>query len=324
MGPLLKVENLKTVFMSERGKVKAVDGISFEIEKGQTLALVGESGCGKSVTCLSILRLLMSSGRIEKGKILFQGKNILSLCNRELRQVRGGQIGMVFQEPMTSLNPLMTLGQQIREILLCHNKISKKEADTRVVELLRDVRFPKPDKSINLYPHQISGGMRQRVMIAIAVACKPLLLIADEPTTALDVTIQAEILDLIQYLKESYGMAVLFVTHNLGIVRQTADKVVVMYAGKAVEEANTDDLFEKAIHPYTRHLIESVPDLHRNYGDFLPSIPGKVPDALHRPEGCPFCLRCDEEEPVCRELMPDFYEYKTDHRVACWGAIHGK
>jgi len=321
---LLEIRGLHTYFFVEGGPAKAVEGVDLAIKRSQTLGLVGESGCGKSATALSIMRLIPSPpGKIVKGEVIFAGRNLLDLPEREIRAVRGSDIAMIFQEPMTSLNPVFTVGSQIVEAIVNHEKVSKKEAWDRAVEMLRRVHIPSPEGRATDYPHQLSGGMRQRVMIAMALACSPKLLIADEPTTALDVTIQAQIMDLFQEITEGTDMAVLLVTHNLGIVAQTADEVSVMYAGHIVEHANTAELFESPLHPYTRGLLESVPKTTGG-ARRLHVISGTVPDPAHKPPGCPFNPRCELVMDVCREKMPEPFNAKAGHTVRCWAVGKGK
>ena len=315
---LLDVRDLHTYFFVEGGPAKAVEGVSLRGGSGKTLGLVGESGCGKSATALSILRLIPSPpGKIVGGEVIFEGRNLLELPENEMRTVRGCDIAMIFQEPMTSLNPVFTVGSQIVEAIMTHERVSKKQAWDRAVEMLRRVHIPSPKERATDYPHQLSGGMRQRVMIAMALACSPKLLIADEPTTALDVTIQAQIMDLFQEIAEGTDMAVLLVTHNLGIVAQTADDVAVMYAGHIVEHATTEQLFEAPLHPYTRGLLESVPKT-TGAAERLHVISGSVPDPAHKPPGCPFNPRCPHAMDVCREKMPAPFEQQPGHTVRCW------
>ena len=313
-GELLKVKELRTYFFTRRGVVKAVDGVDLSLEEGRTLGLVGESGCGKSVTALSILRLVpRPRGRIVGGEIRYQGRNLLDLPEEEMRRIRGGEIGMVFQEPMTSLNPVFSIGDQLMEAITVHHRMSRREARERALELLSAVGFPDPALRLKNYPHQLSGGMRQRVMIAIALAGEPRVLIADEPTTALDVTIQAQILDLIQRLKEERGLSVIFITHNLGIVASFADEVAVMYAGRIVERAGVEAIFHQPLHPYTRGLLESVP---RPSSDHLHPIPGSVP--TEEVPGCPFHPRCREAMEVCRDTLPPLLPLPEGREVRCW------
>jgi len=313
-GGLLKGKELRTYFFTRRGVVKAVDGVDLSLEEGRTLGLVGESGCGKSVTALSILRLVpRPRGRIVGGEIRYQGRNLLDLPEEEMRRIRGGEIGMVFQEPMTSLNPVFSIGDQLMEAITVHHRMSRREARERALELLSAVGFPDPALRLKNYPHQLSGGMRQRVMIAIALAGEPRVLIADEPTTALDVTIQAQILDLIQRLKEERGLSVIFITHNLGIVASFADEVAVMYAGRIVERAGVEAIFHQPLHPYTRGLLESVP---RPSSDHLHPIPGSVP--TEEVPGCPFHPRCREAMEVCRDTLPPLLPLPEGREVRCW------
>jgi peptide/nickel transport system ATP-binding protein len=320
--PLLEVQNLRTHFYTRDGIVRAVDGVSFSVNAGETLAVVGESGCGKSVTSLSILRLIASPpGRIVEGSIRFKGRELLALSEAEMRRIRGDQISMVFQEPMTSLNPVLTIGRQISEMLTLHRGLSQREAMGRAVEMLRLVNLPEPERRVSQYPHQLSGGMRQRVMIAMALACNPQLLIADEPTTALDVTIQAQILDLMGKLKEKTGAAIVLITHDLGVVAEMAQRVVVMYAGRKVEEASVQMLFAEPRHPYTRGLLNSVPrlgEVQAPAGKHLAEIPGVVPSLRETIPGCIFAPRCSYATDRCRKEYPPL-EYKRDgHAVACW------
>jgi len=311
---LLSVRGLKTYFFTRRGVVKAVDGVDLSLDEGKTLGLVGESGCGKSVTALSILRLVpRPRGKIVGGEIRYQGRNLLDFPEEEMRRIRGGEIGMVFQEPMTSLNPVFSIGDQLLEAITVHHRMSRREAKERAIELLSAVGFPDPALRLKNYPHQLSGGMRQRVMIAIALAGEPRVLIADEPTTALDVTIQAQILDLIQRLKEERGLSVIFITHNLGIVASFADEVVVMYAGRIVERAEVEAIFHSPLHPYTRGLLESVP---RPFSDHLHPIPGSVP--TEEVPGCPFHPRCREAMEVCRDTLPPLLTLPEGREVRCW------
>ena len=311
---LLSVRGLKTYFFTRRGVVKAVDGVDLSLDEGKTLGLVGESGCGKSVTALSILRLVpRPRGKIVGGEIRYQGRNLLDFPEEEMRRIRGGEIGMVFQEPMTSLNPVFSIGDQLLEAITVHHRMSRREAKERAIELLSAVGFPDPALRLKNYPHQLSGGMRQRVMIAIALAGEPRVLIADEPTTALDVTIQAQILDLIQRLKEERGLSVIFITHNLGIVASFADEVAVMYAGRIVERAEVEAIFHSPLHPYTRGLLESVP---RPSSDHLHPIPGSVP--TEEVPGCPFHPRCREAMEVCRDTLPPLLTLPEGREVRCW------
>ncbi len=315
---LLEVKDLKTYFYIDNKVAKAVDGVSFHIEKGETLALVGESGSGKSITSLSVMRLIPEPpGKIEKGSsVKLDGKELLSLSDKEMTNVRGNDIGMIFQEPMTSLNPVFTIGNQIAEPLMKHKKMKKKEAYVKVVELLKLVGFPRAEEMVHEYPHQLSGGMRQRVMIAMALSCNPKLLIADEPTTALDVTIQAQILDLMIDMKEEFGSSILMITHDLGVVAEVADRVIVMYGGQIVEEAEVKELFTNAKHPYTVGLLESMPTIDQEK-ERLESIPGMVPPAHAFPEGCRFAPRCKHATEECTKEVPLLVEDEPGHKVRC-------
>jgi peptide/nickel transport system ATP-binding protein len=321
--PLLEVVDLKTHFFTRDGVVRAVDGVSFSIQPGETLALVGESGCGKSVTSLSIMRLIASPpGRTVAGSIRFNGRDLLALSEREMRKVRGNEISMIFQEPMTSLNPVLTIGRQVAEALVLHRGLGSSQAAERAIEMLRLVNIPEPARRAAEYPHQMSGGMRQRVMIAMALACDPKLLIADEPTTALDVTIQAQILDLMRGLKEKTGAAILLITHDLGVVAEMAQRVVVMYAGRKVEEASVNDLFDRPRHPYTRGLMKSIPRLGAGHGagKRLAEIPGMVPSLREPMTGCAFASRCSHAGERCRGEIPPLEARGPRHIVACWEA----
>ena len=314
---LLEVKNLETEFRVKRGQVKAVNGVSFEVEKGEILAVVGESGSGKSVTSLSIMGLIRDPGKIVGGQILFNGEDLLKKSTREMEQIRGDRISMIFQEPMTSLNPVYRIKDQIMENILTHEKVSKEEALKRSIEMLDLVSIPAPERRAYDYPHQMSGGMRQRVMIAMALSCHPELLIADEPTTALDVTIQAQILDLINRLRKKLGMAVLLITHDLGVVAETADRVVVMYCGRVVEQAKVLDLFTDPKHPYTRGLLDSIPKLDEDRKR-LYMIKGIVPDPTHLPKGCAIADRCDHCMEKCREHMPALVDQGNGRKVRCF------
>ncbi|HUW34748.1 MAG TPA: ABC transporter ATP-binding protein [Planctomycetota bacterium] len=320
--PLVQICDLHTYFYVEGGPAKAVEGLDLEIHRGKTLGLVGESGCGKSATALSIMRLIPSPpGRIARGRITFDGRNLLDLPEAEMRQVRGRDITMIFQEPMTSLNPVFTIGYQIAETVLLHEHVTKKQALGRAIEMLGRVKIPSPEQRVNDYPHHLSGGMRQRAMIAMALACNPKLLIADEPTTALDVTIQAQIMELFDEISKGTDMSMLLVTHNLGLVAQSADDVAVMYAGHVMEQSPTELLFDNPLHPYTRGLLESVPKTTGNVKR-LHVIPGSVPDPAHKPPGCPFHPRCPRAIDVCRKEMPPAIEPQPGHTVRCW-AVSG-
>ena len=314
---LLDVKNLETEFKVKRGTVKAVNGVSFQVDKGEILAVVGESGSGKSVTSLSIMGLIRDPGRVSGGEILFNGEDLLKKNHKEMEKIRGDRISMIFQEPMTSLNPVYRIKDQIMENILTHEKVSKEEAYKRAVNMLELVGIPDPEKRAHDYPHQMSGGMRQRVMIAMALSCHPELLIADEPTTALDVTIQAQILDLINRLRNELGMAVLLITHDLGVVAETADRVVVMYCGRVVEQASVMQLFTKPLHPYTRGLMDSIPRLDEDR-ERLYMIKGIVPDPTNLPKGCPFADRCDHCMDKCREHMPKLVETEEGRQVRCF------
>jgi peptide/nickel transport system ATP-binding protein len=320
MAPLLEIKGLKTHFSTDDGILQAVDGVDISINKGETLCVVGESGCGKTVTAMSILKLIaMPPGRIAAGQIIFEGRDLVPLTSRQLDEIRAKEIGFIFQEPMTSLNPVLTIGEQIAESLRRHEAVTKKQALERTIEMLKLVQIPNAEGRVHNYPHQFSGGMRQRVMIAMALACKPKLIIADEPTTALDVTIQAQILDLLQDMKERFGMAVMLITHAMGVVAETAQRVVVMYAGKVVEEALVDDLFGNPGHPYTQGLIRSIPriDLDSEHKTRLEAIGGSVPILINPPVGCRFAPRCKFAMNVCTEKEPLLREIAPGHRMAC-------
>ena len=317
MQPLLDIRDLKTYFFTDKGVLKAVDGISFCLNKGQTLALVGESGCGKSVTALSLLRLVPEPGRISAGEIIFSGDDILQLSENEMRRIRGNQISMVFQEPMTALNPVLRVGEQIAEVLRLHKGLSRPAALTESASLLEKVGVPEPEQRLHDYPHQLSGGLRQRVVIAMALACDPQLLIADEPTTALDVTIQAQIMELLRKLQAEHEMATLLITHDLGIVAESADQVAIMYAGLIVEYAEVNTLFAHTSHPYTNGLLASVPRLGGDKKRLTP-VQGQVPPALERPSGCPFRNRCPEAIDQCAAACPELKEISSGHLVRCW------
>jgi peptide/nickel transport system ATP-binding protein len=321
----LEVDGLQTYFFTRQGIVKAVDGVSFNLRKGETLGIVGESGCGKSITALSIMRLVPEPpGRIIGGRVNLDGKELLDLSEKEMRGIRGNDISMIFQEPMTSLNPVLTIGFQIAEALILHQDYSKSQALDRAVEMLDLVKIPEPVLRAKEYPHQLSGGMRQRAMIAMALACNPKVLIADEPTTALDVTIQAQILDLIVQLQEQLGTAVILITHDLGVIAETARRVIVMYAGRKVEEADVEPLFAEPMHPYTHGLMASVPQLTiMNEGEQveterLEEIPGIVPPLNDLPPGCAFAPRCRYADDVCRAEYPPYEEKRPGHWAACW------
>jgi len=315
---LLEVRGLKTYFYTEDGVVPAVDGVDFALNKGETLGIVGESGCGKSVTSLSIMRLIPDPpGKIVDGEIIFEGSNLLKKAEAEMRNIRGNDISMIFQEPMTSLNPVFTIGDQIMEAIILHQRLSKADARKRAIEMLRLVGIPSPERRVDEYPHQLSGGMRQRVMIAMALSCSPKLLIADEPTTALDVTIQAQILDLMRKLRDEFGTAIMLITHDLGVVAELAERVVVMYAGKIVEQADVKPLFGNPLHPYTVGLLGSIPKLTEQQ-ERLQVIEGVVPHPAFMPKGCRFHPRCKEAREICKVEEPELMEQEPGHLVACW------
>lgn len=313
--PLLEVRDLITAFDTDAGLLRAVDQVSFEVKRGRTLGIVGESGCGKSVTAMSIIRLLpQPMGKVLQGQVMFKGRDLQKATDPEMRQVRGGEIGVIFQEPMTALNPVQRIGKQLSECFLLHTKMSRKEAWEASIDMLRLVRIPAPEQRIGDYPHQLSGGMRQRVVIAMALACKPDLVIADEPTTALDVTVQAQILDLMKQLQKDMGMSVILITHDLGVIAETCDEVVVMYAGRVVERAPVAELFERPLHAYTRGLLNSMPKLDTPRKSVLPTIPGMVAGLADLVPGCRFCQRMGREGPVLRE-RPMFEEIHPGHWV---------
>jgi len=315
---LVEFRNLKTFFYTSEGVVKAVNDVSFSIREGETVCVVGESGCGKSVTALSLMRLIQSPpGKIEGGEIIFDGRDVLKLSETEMRKIRGNEIGMVFQEPMTSLNPVLTIGEQIMEPLMVHKLMNKKEAWNKAVELIKQVGIPRAEQIMTSYPHELSGGMRQRIMIAIALSCDPKLLIADEPTTALDVTIQAQILDLLRKIKQERNMALMLITHDLGIVAEMADYVVVMYAGKVIEEAPVKELFKNPKHPYTRGLLKAKPIIGQRK-ERLYTIPGQVPNPIGLGDYCYFSDRCEFAMEVCRQQIPQLTADEKGHKVACW------
>jgi peptide/nickel transport system ATP-binding protein len=318
---LLDIKGLKTYFFTEEGVVRAVDGIDLHVAKGETLGVVGESGCGKTVTALSVMKLIaIPPGKIVAGQMLYGGRDLVTLPPAQMRKVRGKEISMVFQEPMTSLNPVFTIGEQIAEAIRLHEGLGRRAAMDKTVEMLKIVHIPNGDRRVKEYPHQLSGGMRQRVMIAMALSCNPKLLIADEPTTALDVTIQAQILELLNELKAKIGMAVLLITHDMGVIAETAQRVMVMYAGKVVEEADVKDLFKEPLHPYTQGLLRSIPriDTAAVHKKRLEAIPGVVPSLLNLPKGCKFEPRCPYAKPVCKDQEPVLKEMKPGHRVSCW------
>lgn len=315
---IVSVENLKTYFYTEDGTVPAIDGVSFEVKRGETLAIVGESGSGKSVTSLSIMRLIpQPPGKIVNGDIKFNGESLLIKSEKDMRSIRGNRISMIFQEPMTSLNPVYKIGDQISESIIIHQKKTKKEALTEAINLLNLVGIPEPERRINQYPHELSGGMRQRVMIAIALACQPELLIADEPTTALDVTIQNQILQLMKTLKQKINMSIMLITHDLGVVAEMADSVVVMYAGQVVEQGDVYTIFENPKHPYTEGLLKSMPSAEKRVGK-LYAIEGVVPNPLNLPSGCRFAARCEYATALCYDEMPDIEKIGNEEAVRCW------
>ena len=319
MADLIQVKNLQTSFFTPEGEVRAIDGISFEIAEGKTLGLVGESGCGKSVTSLSIMRLIQSPpGKIVGGEIFYRGKDLLKLGNEEMRKIRGNEISMIFQEPMTSLNPVFTVGNQIGEAIKLHQGLNKQATRAKTIDMLRLVKIADPESRVDSYPHQLSGGMRQRVMIAMALSCNPSLLIADEPTTALDVTIQAQILELIKELQQKIGgMALLLITHDLGVVAEQADDVAIMYAGKIVERASTQAIFSRPFHPYTVGLLNSLPSVGGAKKKRLDAIPGMVPNPLNLPSGCRFRDRCPKAADACAQSEPQLVVKEPGHSVAC-------
>ena len=321
MEPLLEIRDLMTFFETEEGTARAVDGVSFEVGRGETVGLVGESGCGKSVTALSVMRLVDPPGRIAGGRILFEGRDLLAIPEKEMRRVRGNDISIVFQEPLSSLNPVFTCGEQVREAIALHRGLGRRASRDEAIEMLRLVRIPEPEKRYRAYPHQMSGGMRQRVMIAMALSCQPKLLLADEPSTALDVSVQAQIIELLLDLRGRLGMAVLLITHDLAVVAQMADRVVVMYAGVVVEEAPLGALFDSPAHPYTQGLLASLPRVGDRAGR-LATIPGAVPDPLYRPAGCRFADRCPKRFDRCGE-EPPLFETGPVRRSRCWLARGG-
>ncbi len=318
MPDLINVQNLQTQFLSDGKLIRAVDNLSFSLQEKETVAIVGESGSGKSVTSLSIMRLVPNPpGKIVGGQVTFHGEDLLALSEARMRQIRGNKISMIFQEPMTSLNPVHRIGDQIAETIILHQKLDRKTAWENTIGLLRTIGIPSPEKRVMDYPHQLSGGMRQRVMIAMALSCHPDLLIADEPTTALDVTIQAQILDLMRKMREEFGMAIMLITHDLGVVAEMAHRVLVMYAGRIVEEAPVQEIFADPLHPYTVGLLRSIPRLSGNK-ERLYVIDGSVPDLSRLPSGCPFHPRCPEAGPRCRQERPELLDLSERRRVACW------
>ncbi len=321
---VLEVRNLKTHFHTDEGVVPAVDGVDFTLKKGKTLCVVGESGCGKSVTAYTVMRLIsMPPGKVESGEIIYKGKNLVKLTENEMRDIRGNEIAMIFQEPMTSLNPVYTIGNQIVEAIVLHQKVKTKEARQRAIKMLTKVGIPDAEIRIDEYPHQMSGGMKQRIMIAMALSCNPEVLIADEPTTALDVTIQAQILDLLQQLQSTEGMSILLITHDLAVVAEVADEVLVMYASRVVEKAGVVEVFQNPKHPYTQGLIKAIPQLGSRV-DRLNEIPGQVPKPQNYPEGCHFADRCPHAIDVCSQKDPGITEISADHYVSCFLYEEGK
>lgn len=315
---LVEFKNLKTYFHTDKGIVKSVNDVSFNIQKGETVGIVGESGCGKSVTAMSLMRLIPSPpGKIEGGDILFEGKSILEMSEQELRSIRGNDISMIFQEPMTSLNPALTIGSQLCEGIILHEKLSKKDARKKAIDMIKLVEIPRAEEVYSSYPHELSGGMRQRVMIAMALSCNPKLLIADEPTTALDVTIQSQILDLMRNVKDKFNTSIMLITHDLGVVAEMCDRVVVMYAGKVVETGNVLDIFKNPLHPYTNGLLMSKPTL-TNDSTTLYSIPGQVPNPINLPNGCYFSDRCSKAMDKCKYEIPKLKDLNNNQKVACW------
>ncbi|WP_075618729.1 ABC transporter ATP-binding protein [Paenisporosarcina indica] len=319
---LLEVDKLQTVFKTGKGEVTSVEEVSFQLKPGQTIGIVGESGCGKSVTSLSIMRLLGKHGIVKKGSILFNGLDLTKISESEMRNIRGNEISMIFQEPMTSLNPVFTIGNQMMEGIRLHMKLSKKEARKYSIEMLNSVGIPRPEAIMDEFPHSLSGGMRQRVMIAMALSCNPKLLIADEPTTALDVTIQAQILELMKNIRTKFNTAIMIITHDLGVVAEMADRIIVMYAGQVVEEANVFTLFDNPKHPYTKGLIGSIPHIDYDAEERLVSIPGAVPSFQNMPTGCRFHTRCEFAMERCLQQQPDLIPVPNDelddHKVRCW------
>ena len=319
MEPILQIENLKTSFMTSNGEVQAVRGVSFSVGKGEIVGLVGESGSGKSVTSMSILKLLADTARIKEGKILFEGEDLTQYSKAQMRKIRGGKISMIFQDPMSSLNPLIPVGKQVAEMIREHHpEKSKEDIKKEVLELFARVRIPEPEKRYKSFPHEFSGGMRQRVMIAMALANRPELLIADEPTTALDVTIQDQILKQLRELKKEYGTSIIFITHDLGVVAELCDRVVVLYGGLVMEEASIFDIFEHPSHPYTLGLLASIPALDQDKNKRLLPIPGSPPDMTKPPVGCPFAPRCPYARVICGSELPQMAEVSKDHHSRCW------
>ena len=314
---IFEIRGLKTQFFTSKGIVPAVDGVDITVRKGEAVGLVGESGCGKSMTAMSVMQLLKKPGRVVDGTIKLNGEDILKMNKREINDIRGNRISMIFQEPMTALNPVYTIGKQAMEALMIHQKISKEDAKAKVIDMFAKVGIPEPEKRFSVYPHQLSGGLRQRVMIAMAMICNPELMIADEPTTALDVTIEAQILYLMSQLQKEVGTAVIMITHNLGVVAESCDYVYVMYAGKIMEEAPVKELFKNPLHPYTFGLMNSIPKM-TEVKTHLYTIKGMVPNLLNLPQGCRFCPRCDKAMKICTMYQPDLYELEDGHKVRCF------
>ena len=316
---LVEFKNLKTYFYTGDGIVKAVNDVSFNIKEGETVCVVGESGCGKSVTAMSLMRLIPNPpGKIVGGEIIFNGKDILKLSDEEMRNIRGNEVSVIFQEPMTSLNPVFRVGDQICEAIILHQKLSKNEALKKAIDVLKIIGIPRAEEIVKCFPHELSGGMRQRIMIAMAICCNPKLLIADEPTTALDVTIQAQILDLMKEVKKKLNTSIMLITHDLGVVAEMADYVVVMYAGKIIEEAPVEELFKNPMHPYTKGLLKSKPILNKDNGDRLYSIPGQVPNPIGMPDNCYFSSRCENCNEKCKKEQPKLMNVSKNHKVSCW------
>lgn len=315
---LIRVDNLYTSFYTHLGEVQAIRGISFHVNKGEAIGIVGESGSGKSVTAMSVMNLLQSPGKIKSGEVIFKNNNIVNKTEREMLKIRGKEISMIFQDPMTSLNPVYTIGNQIIETIKIHKNLKHKEALEKSIEMLRLVGIPSPEERIYNYPHEMSGGMRQRAMIAMSLACQPDLLIADEPTTALDVTIQAQILELLKELKNKLDMAIILITHDLGVVADLCSRIIVMYGGLIMEEGSVRDIFYNPQHPYTKGLLKSVPSLEISKDQRLLTIPGNPPDLLYPPKGCPFARRCNEAMNICLKYKPDKYKVSDNHTAMCW------
>ncbi|MBQ1365230.1 MAG: ABC transporter ATP-binding protein [Clostridia bacterium] len=318
--PMLQVKNLHTSFFTDAGEVRAVNGISYNLDAGKVLGIVGESGSGKSVSAYSILRILTDTGRVTEGEVLFKGENILEYTEQQMQKFRGSRISIIFQDPMTCLNPTFTIGNQLMEAILLHTDRNKKEAEERAIEMLRLVGISEPEKRMKQYPFELSGGMRQRVMIAMALACEPDILIADEPTTALDVTIQAQILDLIQDLQKKMGMAVIMITHDLGVIADMCDEIIVMYGGKVCERGTTDEIFYNPRHEYTKGLIRSIPRISEKHERLIP-ISGSPVDLLNLPKGCAFASRCDRAMKICLEQPPEEVRVNDSHIAACWNNV---